>query len=63
MHHPFALELAELEALDLEIQDITNEEAEKVSGGASITTQALGEEGGVTTQALGEEGGVDPDAI
>ncbi len=76
MYHPFALKLSQLEAIDLEIQDITNEEAKKVAGGASnsttlalgeegggVTTFALGEEGGATTQALGEEGGFDPDAI
>ena len=75
MDHPFALKLSELEALDLEIQDITKEEAKKVIGGGGrttlalgeeggdVTTLAIGEEGGATTQALGEEGGFDPDAI
>lgn len=60
MHHPFELELSELETLNLEMPEITSEEAQKVIGGAiSITTMATGEEGSEdpTTMATGEEGG------
>ncbi|MBF2008042.1 MAG: hypothetical protein IGS49_22005 [Chlorogloeopsis fritschii C42_A2020_084] len=59
MRHPFDLDISELKSLNLDIEDISNDEAEKVSGGADATTLALGEEGGgeVTTLALGEEGG------
>jgi hypothetical protein len=74
MHHPFELKLSELEAIELNFEEeLTNEEATKVTGGL-LTTQALGEEGGCiwpptinppinqkppiyTTLALGEEGG------
>ncbi|MDJ0662585.1 MAG: hypothetical protein QNJ42_24335 [Crocosphaera sp.] len=69
--HPFELELSELEAINLEIEDLTEEQAQEVTGGCPgmvtqvndkegggrFTTLALGEEGGdVTTLALGEEG-------
>jgi hypothetical protein len=59
MNHPFTLDISDLEAIELNIEDITDEEATQVQGGLSIaTTKAVGEEGGdVTTLALGEEGG------
>lgn len=58
MRHPFDLNISELESLSLTLANLSNEEAEKVSGGAEVTTLALGEEGGkYTTQAVGEEGG------
>lgn len=63
MRHPFALELSELEAVNAGIEEeLTDSEAEKISGGAVLTTLALGEEGGCdfTTMAVGEEGGGDP---
>ncbi|MFB2977503.1 hypothetical protein [Microseira sp. BLCC-F43] len=74
MSHPFDLDPAELEALDLDFaEELSNEEAEQVAGGLLVTTLAIGEEGGcwpkptpkpipidpcVTTKALGEEGGI-----
>ncbi|MDJ0616839.1 MAG: hypothetical protein QNJ63_08850 [Calothrix sp. MO_192.B10] len=62
MKHPFSLDITELESLAWEMTQLSNEEAEKVSGGTDVTTQAVGEEGGdtnpiATTQAVGEEGG------
>lgn len=73
MRHPFDLNAAELETIELDFaEEITAEEAAKVGGGLSIaTTRAFGEEGGCdypvkpikpiepifTTLALGEEGG------
>jgi len=68
MHHPFELELSDLEALNLDLEEeLTEEETSKVRGGilprTGVTTQALGEEGGwtkppiYTTMAIGEEGG------
>ncbi len=60
MRHPFELELSELETINLKIQELNDQEAEKVSGGGcDITTMATKEEGGddPTTMAFGEEGG------
>jgi hypothetical protein len=60
MHHPFALNLSDLEVIEQDfVESLSNEEATQVQGGGEVfTTLALGEEGGdVTTLALGEEGG------
>ena len=61
MRHPFELEIADIEIIEAsQIQELTDEETQDISGGRSdkVTTLALGEEGGgVTTLALGEEGG------
>ena len=69
MRHPFELDLSDLENVQLDVeQDLTPEEAGKVTGGLIATTMALGEEGGrgfpprpippiYTTLAIGEEGG------
>jgi len=58
MRHPFELEISELENLNLSLQELTDEDAEKVAGGSNVTTLAIGEEGGsFTTLAIGEEGG------
>ncbi|GET36231.1 hypothetical protein [Microseira wollei] len=48
MRHPFDLDPAELEAIDLDFaEQLTHEEAAQVGGGLSIaTTRAIGEEGG-----------------
>ena len=48
MSHPFDLDPAELEAIDLDFaEELSNEEAAQVAGGLSIaTTRAIGEEGG-----------------
>lgn len=47
MRHPFDLNDSELEALDLDFEEeLTEEEAAQVGGGLSLTTLALGEEGG-----------------
>lgn len=61
MRHPFELEISELESINLKIQKISDEEAEKLAGGLLATTMATGEEGGgdPTTMATGEEGGID----
>jgi hypothetical protein len=59
MQHPFALNLSDLEVIELDFEEqVTDEEAGQVQGGTDVTTLALGEEGGdFTTLALGEEGG------
>jgi hypothetical protein len=58
MRHPFELELSELEDLNLEAEEVSDEDLEKVSGGLYLTTMMVGEEGGrVTTKMVGEEGG------
>ncbi|MBE9166115.1 hypothetical protein IQ238_00725 [Pleurocapsales cyanobacterium LEGE 06147] len=59
MHHPFELELSELETINFELEELTDEEAKKVAGGRTFSTLAIGEEGGgrITTMAIGEEGG------
>lgn len=59
MKHPFETDLSKLKQIDFDfLEDISDDELEKVHGGKSFTTLALGEEGGdVTTLALGEEGG------
>lgn len=59
MHHPFALNLSDLEVIEEDFaESLSNEEAAQVKGGGDFTTLALGEEGGeVTTLAIGEEGG------
>ena len=47
MRHPFDLDPSELDALELDCAEImSDQEAAQVSGGLSITTLALGEEGG-----------------
>ncbi|NJO40923.1 MAG: hypothetical protein HC769_21860 [Cyanobacteria bacterium CRU_2_1] len=47
MRHPFDLDLAELNAIDLDFEEcLTAEEAAQVGGGMVYTTMALGEEGG-----------------
>ena len=72
MRHPFELEISDLEAVNLNIEEeLTDEEATQVAGGLVFTTRGLGEEGGsiqlpiikppikppiFTTMALGEEG-------
>lgn len=73
MHHPFELEIFDLEAVNFNIEaELTDEETTKVSGGR-VLTKGLWEAGGFpcpvrppirpikppifTTLALGEEGG------
>lgn len=63
MIHPFALELSDLEAIDLDFEEhLTAEEADQVGGGLIAITQAIGETGGtlpdrwVWTKALYETG-------
>ena len=48
MNHPFALNLSDLEAVDLEFEEyLTDEEATQVGGGGGrLTTYIYGEEGG-----------------
>ena len=64
MNHPFDLDPAELEALDLDFEEtLTDEEAAHVGGGIRYTTLALGEEGGggpiecISAPCPGSEGG------
>jgi hypothetical protein len=64
MNHPFDLDPAELEAMDLDFQEtLTDEEAAHVGGGIGLTTMALGEEGGsgpincISAPCPGSEGG------
>jgi hypothetical protein len=47
MNHPFDLDPAELEAMDLDFEEtLTEEEAAHIGGGLRYTTLAVGEEGG-----------------
>lgn len=66
MRHPFELELSELETIDFQLQELTDEASEQFSGGSFIT-QPVGRREDidlpasppvtVTTAATGEEGG------
>ncbi|MFB2933953.1 hypothetical protein ACE1B6_01615 [Aerosakkonemataceae cyanobacterium BLCC-F154] len=56
MKHPFDLDPAELELIDLDFSEPLTDEQNAPIGGAEMTTMAIGEEGG-TTEAFGEEGG------
>jgi hypothetical protein len=64
MNHPFDLDPAELEAMDLDFEEtLTDEEAAHIGGGIRYTTLALGEEGGsgpincISAPCPGSEGG------
>lgn len=64
MNHPFDLDPAELEAIDLDFEEtLTEEEAAHIGGGIRFTTLALGEEGGggpiqcISAPCPGSEGG------
>ena len=64
MNHPFDLDPAELEAMDLDFgEPLTDEEAAHIRGGTDVTTLALGEEGGckpiqcISAPCPGSEGG------
>jgi hypothetical protein len=64
MNHPFDLDPAELEAMDLDFEEtLTDEEATHIGGGLRYTTRALGEEGGnspiqcISAPCPGSEGG------
>ncbi|MBD1845637.1 hypothetical protein H6F89_19945 [Cyanobacteria bacterium FACHB-63] len=47
MRHPFDLSVTELKTLDLDFEeDLMLDAAEAVAGGLTLTTLALGEEGG-----------------
>ena len=64
MNHPFDLDPAELEAMDLDFEEtLTEEEAAHIGGGSRVTTLAVGEEGGsspiqcISAPCPGSEGG------
>ncbi|MEG4288281.1 hypothetical protein Q5692_05580 [Microcoleus sp. C2C3] len=64
MNHPFDLDPAELEAMDLDFgEPLTDEEATHIRGGSRVTTLAVGEEGGggpiqcISAPCPGSEGG------
>ena len=64
MNHPFDLDPAELEAMDLAFEEtLTDEEAAHIGGGIRYTTLAVGEEGGngpiqcISAPCPGSEGG------
>lgn len=64
MSHPFDLDPAELEAVDLDFEEtLTDEEATHIGGGLRFTTMALGEGGGggliecISDPCPGSEGG------
>ena len=47
MNHPFDLDTADLEAMDLDFEEtLTDEQAAHIGGGLMATTLAIGEEGG-----------------
>ncbi|HAX74425.1 MAG TPA: hypothetical protein DCY88_00955 [Cyanobacteria bacterium UBA11372] len=65
MRHPFDLDPADLEAMDLNFEEqLTNEEAAQIGGGLMATTAAVGEEGGgivcISAPCPGSEGGGNP---
>lgn len=65
MIHPFDLDPAELEAMDLDFEEeLTDEEAAQVGGGLMATTMAVGEEGGeivcISAPCPGSETGEHP---
>ena len=63
--HPFEREFSEQEAAKLNTeqeqteaeQELTDEDMEQVAGGSTLTTLAIGEEGGRPTWVVGEQGG------
>jgi hypothetical protein len=62
MNHPFDLDAADLEAMDLDFEEqLTDEQAAQIGGGLKATTLALGEEGGgivcISAPCPGSEGG------
>ena len=64
MNHPFDLDPAELEAMDLDFgEPLTEEEATQIRGGSRFITMALGEGGGgrpiqcISAPCPGSEGG------
>ena len=58
MKHPFDLDPADLEVMDLDFEEqLIDDKATQIEGGLIATTLAVGEEGGLTTMAVGEEGG------
>ena len=63
MNHPFDLDPAELEAMDLDFEEtLTEEEAAHIGGGSRYTTMVLGEGGDGPVQCIsapcpGSEGG------
>lgn len=63
MNHPFDLDIADLEAIDLDFEEtLTDEESTRIGGGLMATTLAIGEEGGGGIQCIsapcpGSEGG------
>ena len=64
MTHPFDLDPAQLEAMDLDFgEPLTDEEAAHIRGGIDVTTQSIGEEGGggpiqcISAPCPGSEGG------
>ncbi len=64
MNHPFDLDPAELEAMDLDFEEtLTDEEAAHIGGAIRYTTLAIGEEGGggpiqcISAPCPGSEGG------
>jgi hypothetical protein len=67
LNHPFALDISDLEDLNLDFEQLTDKETTEIGGGLMATTKAVGEEGGkppiFTTLALGEEGGDHPGEI
>ncbi|MEG3898438.1 MULTISPECIES: hypothetical protein [unclassified Microcoleus] len=62
MNHPFDLDIADLEAIDLDFEEtLSDEEAARIGGGIMATTLAIGEEGGgiqcISAPCPGSEGG------
>ncbi len=53
MNHPFDLDIADLEAIDLDFEEtLTDEQAAHIGGGLMATTLAIGEEGGGEIQCI-----------
>ncbi|MEG4317475.1 MULTISPECIES: hypothetical protein [unclassified Microcoleus] len=65
MNHPFDLDAADLEAMDLDFEEqLTDEQAAQVGGGLMATTMRVGEEGGgivcISAPCPGSETGEHP---
>ena len=61
MRHPFELEIAELENINFELEELEEEVAEKIVGGNGVGTLSVDFAGlKITTMATGEEGGERP---
>jgi hypothetical protein len=68
LNHPFALDISDLENLTIDLEEqLTDKETAQIGGGTTLTTLALGEEGGypggivcISAPCPGSESGESP---